>query len=122
MNAVTGNGRTIAEILGDMKTELQEFVQTRIELLKREMQEKAAILKAVLPMAVAGALFLVTAFWLFSLALVGLFAGVFTGDPYRWLWSFLIVGFLWAIIGAVAGLIAMRQLTARKLMPRRTIS
>ncbi len=122
MSSVTSNGRSLAEILTEMKDELQEFVQTRIELLKRELQEKLAVMKAVLPIASVSILFLVTSFVLFSLALVGLFAGVFAGDPYRWLWSFLIVGFLWLIIGGIAGLIALRQLTAKKLMPRRTIS
>jgi len=122
MSSVASNGRSLAEILADIKDELQEFVQTRIELLKRELQEKLAVIKAVLPIASIGILFLVTSFVLFSFALVGLFAGVFAGDPYRWLWSFLIVGFLWLMIGGIAALIAVRQLTAKKLMPRRTIS
>ena len=50
MNGEVKNGRTLAAILGDMKSELQEFAQTRIALLKREIQEKTEALKSALPM------------------------------------------------------------------------
>ncbi len=118
----TPNGRSLVDILNEMKEELQQFVQTRIELLKRELQEKFATVKATLPLLAAGALLLTIAFLLFSFALAGLFAGVFAGNPYRWFFGFLIVGFLWLVLGVIAAMIAMRQLTARKLMPRKTIS
>ena len=61
MPGTENNGRSLKGILGEMKGQLQEFVQTRIELLRREIQEKGATLKAAIPLAVAGGLFLTTA-------------------------------------------------------------
>jgi hypothetical protein len=37
MNPEVSRERSLAEILAEMKVELQEFVQTRIELLRREL-------------------------------------------------------------------------------------
>ena len=67
-----------------MKSELQEFAQTRIALLKREIQEKTEALKSALPLAVVGSLLLSTAFLLLSVALAALVATAFADNPYRW--------------------------------------
>src|SRR5690242_1526741 len=84
MNNEVHNGRSLVAILSEMKSELQEFAQTRIELFKREMQEKAAAIKAAVPSALIGATFLITAFLLLTLALVALVATGFGDSPYKW--------------------------------------
>lgn len=115
------NGRSLAEILSEMKDELQDFVQTRVELLKREVQERLAALKSAVPLVLVAALLLATAFLLLSLALVGVFAGIFAGNPYNWFFAFLIVGFFWAVIGAFIGAAAMKRLTRQPMVPQKTI-
>ena len=76
MNGQPINGRSLAEILSEMRDELQDFVQTRVELLKREVQERVAAVKSAVPLAMVAGLLLTTAFLLLSMALVGVFAGI----------------------------------------------
>lgn len=121
MNADAAHTRSLAEILAEARNELQEFIETRIELLQREMQERIAALKAFAPLAIIGALFLSTAFLLLSLALVALFAAVFTGNDYRWFFGFLIVGFLWSVIGGGAALMAKKRISKQSIIPQKTI-
>lgn len=121
MNTEAGHVRSLAEILAEAKNELKEFVETRVELLRREMNERLAVLKIAAPLAIVGALFLSTAFLLLSLALVALFAAVFTGNDYRWFFGFLIVGFLWSVIGGTAALLAKKRFSKRSMVPQKTI-
>lgn len=113
--------RSLAEILTEAKNELKEFVETRAELLRREMEERIAKIKIVAPLAIVGALFLSTSFLLLSVALVALFAAVFTGNDYRWFFGFIIVGFLWSVIGGTAALMAKKRLSKRSIIPQKTI-
>jgi uncharacterized membrane protein YqjE len=115
------NHRSLTEILAEMKNEFQEFMQTRIELLRVELKEKARLIKAALPLAAVGLLFLTVAFILFSLALVGLVVVAFAGSPYRWFFAFLIVSFLWALFGGIAALLVQQQVRAKGVVPRKTI-
>ena len=54
MHSSVENGGTLAAIAAEMKEELKEFVQTRIEMLKQELREKAARLKIAAPLAAVG--------------------------------------------------------------------
>jgi len=121
MTAEVNNGRSLAAILGEMKDELQEFVKTRIELLKRELGEKTSALKAAFPAALIGGLLLLTAFLLLSFALVALVAVGFGENPYRWFFGFLIVGVFWAIGGGMGLYMARRRLSQQGLVPRKTV-
>jgi uncharacterized membrane protein YqjE len=121
MNQSPANGRTVSEILSDMKNELQEFAQTRIELFRKELRERAEVIKSAIPLAVAGALFLTTAFFLFSFALVGLLAAVFGSNPYRWFLAALIVGVVWAMGGGTAAFLAKQRFSKQSLMPQKTM-
>jgi uncharacterized membrane protein YqjE len=115
------NGRSLAAILGEMKSELQEFVHTRIELFKRELQEKAASIKRAVPAALIGATFGITAVLLLSLALVALVAVGFGDNPYKWFFAFLIVGVLWSVMAGMALFMAKRRLTMEPMVPKKTM-
>jgi uncharacterized membrane protein YqjE len=121
MNTEIHNGRSLVAILNEMKSELQEFAQTRVELFKREMQEKAAAIKAAVPSALIGATFLITAFLLLTLALVALVATGFGDNPYKWFFAFLIVGIFWSMIGGMAVFMAKRRLTMQPMVPQKTM-
>jgi uncharacterized membrane protein YqjE len=120
-NPIRVNNRSLADILGEMKDEFQKFVQTRIELLRAELQQKTRVMKAALPLAAVGVLFLTMAFVLFSVALVGLVVVAFAGNPYRWFFAFLIISFLWALFGGIAVWVVKERLSAKGVMPRKTI-
>ena len=121
MNTGVNNVRSIGATLAEMKIELLDFLDTRIELLKTEVREKLKILKAAAPLGALGALLLGTAYLLFTLALVSLVVVAFQDNPYRWFFAFLIVGFAWAVFGGIAVYFAKRKLDTETLLPQRTI-
>ena len=121
MNNVHTNGRSVAEIVSEMKEELKQFIQTRIELFKREVQEKLARLKIAGPLAAAAIVLLSTAYLLITVALAAGIAAFFAASPYRWFFGFMIVGFVWALLGGIAGYFAKRELEPKTLAPKRTI-
>ena len=115
------NGRTVAEILTDMKEELTEFVQTRVTMFRTELQEKLNMAKVAIPLAAMAVVFLLTAFLLFSGALVGLVLAAFPNSLYRWFFACLIVGIFWVVLGAAAAYFAKREFELRTMMPKRTL-
>lgn len=121
MNPEIKNGRSLAGTLAEMKIEVLDFLDTRIELLKTELQEKAKILKAAAPLGALGLLLLSTAYFLFTLALVSLVVVAFQDNPYRWVFAFLIVAFAWTVFGGIAVYLAKRELEMKTLLPQRTI-
>lgn len=118
---VNFNGRSFAGVVNEVKDELKEFVQTRMAMLKSEMAEKMRTIKTALPMLVAAAVLLGTAFLMFTLCLVALLSVAFYGDPFRWFYSFIIVGVLYCIMGGMAAVFGLKELRAQGIMPRKTI-
>jgi len=117
----SSNGWSLAAIISEMRDELKQFVQTRIELLKREIRVNLGVIRATAPLIAVGVLFLTTAYLLLTIALVALIATAFVGSAYAWFYAFLIVGVVWLIIGTIAAFMAVREFRKRGLMPRRTI-
>lgn len=115
------NGKSVASLLAEMKQELLDFVQTRVTMFKVELQEKVRVVKAAAPLAVIGAVFLLTAYLLFTLALVALVFAFLTDNEYRWCIAFAAVGVLWLILGGIAAYMAKRELEVKGLLPKRTV-
>ena len=113
--------KSIATILSETKEELKQFVTTRISILKAEMDEKISRIKSVIPLAIVAALFLVSAWGVFTFALVALLQAFFAPSVYAWLWASLIVTLVYAIVGAAAGWFAYSEIKATKLAPTRTL-
>jgi uncharacterized membrane protein YqjE len=121
MNNVESNSRSLSAIVSELRGELKDFVQTRIEMLKSELREKASRLKIAGPLAAVGVLLLATAYFLITLGIVALIAVAFSNSPYQWVFAFLSVGMLWAVLGAVAAYFAKRELELKTMAPTRTI-
>src|SRR3954463_9348699 len=102
MHSEVNNIRDFSTLLAEMKDELKDFAQTRLAILKAELQEKVKIAKTAAPLAVAGVLFLGTAYLLFTVAIVGLVAAFLPDNQYKWCFAFLAVAVLWSILGGVA--------------------
>jgi uncharacterized membrane protein YqjE len=115
------NGRTVGSILSDTKEELKDFLETRIAMLRTELGEKIAILKAAAPLAIVGIVFLVTAYMLFTLGLVGVIVAFMPENPYRWCIAFFAIAVLWGLIGGICAYMAIREFQAQELMPKRTM-
>lgn len=121
MNHESTSVKSFATILADTKEELRQFIQTRLTLLKAELQEKSKLLKLALPLAAIGVVFLATAYLLFTLGLVGLVATFLPDNPYRWCLAFVSVGVVWTLIGGITGYFAWREIQLKQLAPKRTI-
>jgi len=115
------NGKSVAALFAEMKQELQDFVQTRVTMFKVELQEKIRVIKAAAPLAVIGAVLLLTAYLLFTLALVALVFAFLPDNAYRWCIAFAAIGVLWLILGGIAGYMAKRELEVKGLLPKRTV-
>jgi uncharacterized membrane protein YqjE len=115
------NGKSVAALFAEMKQELQDFVQTRVTMFKVELQEKVRVVKAAAPLAVIGAVLLLTAYLLFTLALVSLVFAFLPDNAYRWCIAFAAIGVLWLILGGIAAYMAKRELEVKGLLPKRTV-
>jgi uncharacterized membrane protein YqjE len=122
MNHAENNhtARSLADIVAEIKQELKDFVETRITMLKSELRDKVAHWKLALPLGAAGAILLVTAYFLIVASLVAL-AAVFINSPYRWFFALLGVAVLWSLLGGIAVYVAVREFAAKRLMPEKTI-
>ena len=121
MNHDVQNGKNLTTLLSEMKEELQEFLQTRIALLKTELREKLDILKTAAPLGAGAVLLLTTAYFLFTFALVGLIVVALPDNRYRWFIAFLSIAVLWSLLGGLAAYLAKRELEVKGLTPKRTI-
>jgi uncharacterized membrane protein YqjE len=110
------NGRTLQSTLQDIKNELKEFVQTRFDILKNEMQQKISAFKAALPMAVIAVLLLATAWFLLTGAIVAAIALAL-----GWPAAFAIVAGAYLIFGVLVGWLAYKEVTAQSMKPERTL-
>lgn len=113
--------KSIAAILAETKDELKQFVTTRVNILKAEMDEKISRLKALVPLVIVAALFAVSAWMIFSFALIALLHGLFLPSVYAWLWASLIVTAAYLVIGGIAGWLAYSEIKATSLKPTRTL-
>jgi uncharacterized membrane protein YqjE len=110
------NERSLQGTLQELKNEIKEFVQTRFEIFKKEMQDKISAYKAALPMAAAGLLLLATAWFLITGAIVAAIALAL-----GWPLAFLITGFGYLVLGMLVGWLAYKQITSESMKPERTL-
>ena len=115
------NGRTWADVAADIKAEIRDFTQTRIQLLRTEVGQKLALLKVAAILAGVALLLLSTAYLFFTIGVAALIAAVFFDHPYRWVYGFFGVVFLWTLLGGIAAYFAKREFALRGILPRRTI-
>lgn len=113
--------KSIATILAETKDELKQFVTTRVNILKAEMDEKISRIKSVIPLAVVAILFLVSGWMVFTFALIALLHSLFLPSVYAWLWASLIVTAVYLLVGAIAGWLAYSEIKATSLTPTRTL-
>lgn len=114
------NDRPLREVVTEIKEEVRDFAATRIEMLKVEMNEKLARLKASLPMLAAAAVFALGAFGALTYALIATAATLIGGD---WAWAIggAIVFGLYALLGGVLGWMGYKEISTEGLAPQRTL-
>jgi hypothetical protein len=107
-----------------LKTELQDFINTRYELLSAELKESGSkVASAAVKIGAGAALALVGMILLATCVSIwfATFFGTAFQDQYGLIWGFLIIGgFLVIVGGALAGAGA-KKLKTKELIPSRTV-
>jgi hypothetical protein len=113
--------KTIAEVVADLKKELQEFVGTRLAMLRTEMGTKLQVIKLAVPTLVIGLVLLWTAWLAFTGFLVCIIAQAFWGNSWAFVISFIIIAILYGVIGGILALLAWKSVNESGVKPERTI-
>jgi uncharacterized membrane protein YqjE len=111
--------RSLAEVIAEMRDELKDFFQTRVQLLVSELKEKVQNSKQAAILGALAAVLGVMSLLLLTLALVGLIAVAFWGSPYAFFFAFLIVGVFYGMLAGMLALGAMRKF--KGVAPQKTI-
>jgi uncharacterized membrane protein YqjE len=109
------------DVLDDLKVELKEFVSTRIEMLKTELNEKLTRIKAAVPMLAGAALFALGAFFALTFGLIALIAAAFPDSPWGWVIGAACIFVLYALIGGIAAFMGYKEISTEGLAPQRTL-
>lgn len=117
-NTVAGIVQQFAELI----SEIQEFFETRNDLLKTEIGQKIPHLRNAVLLGLGGSLFLVTGYLFLALAVVVLIASAFPQNTYRWFFGFLIVGIVSVGFGAIGAFLAKSEVDRRSILPERTLA
>lgn len=113
--------KSLGTILTETKQEIIQFVTTRVNILKAEIDEKISRLKSVLPLLAVALVLLLSGWMVLTFALIALLHGLFVPSVYAWLWAGLIVAGVYLAMGAAAGWFAYAEIKATSLTPTRTL-
>jgi uncharacterized membrane protein YqjE len=121
-NVRLDNGsRSLGAILADIVEELQEFVNTRIQMVKSELHETIMAVSVALPLGLLALILASTGFLLLTAAVVVLVASAFAGSPYAWFYAFVIVGVVWIAFAGMAAFLASNEFRAKAKFPKHTV-
>jgi VIT1/CCC1 family predicted Fe2+/Mn2+ transporter len=115
------NGRTLAGVMAELKDELKDFLQTRYDMLRAELRDKASAWKVALPLIAIGIVLLATAWLVLTAALIAIIAMAFYPSPFAYFFAFVIVGVVDLLAGGMCVAFAVRGLKAQGIVPVRTM-
>jgi len=118
---VENNGRSLGAIISDIAEELKEFVNTRVQVLKAELHETLDSVRVALPLGLLALVLAITAFFLFTGAVVAIVASAFSSSPYAWFYAFIIVGVVWTAAGGIAAFFAYSEIRSKSTFPKHTV-
>ena len=111
--------RSLGVIVAEIRDELRSFLETRVEMIRSELNETLGAARVGLPLILLALMLGAVGFLLLSVAVAVLVAGAFVGKPYAWFLGFLIVGILWILCAAISSFFAYNAF--RKRFPKRTL-
>ena len=118
---VDSNARSLGAILADIVEELQDFVNTRIQMVKSELHETMSAVSVALPLGLLTLILGGTGFLLLTGAIVVIVAAAFAGHAYAWVYAFLIVGVLWIAFAGIAAFFAYNEFRSKAKFPKHTV-
>ena len=121
MPTIIENNKSVGQIAAELKTDVIDFISTRVQMLTQEMNEKLSIWKAAVPVLALAALIGATAFLTLTFALVSFFAGIFQPSPWAWCFGALIVTAIYFLVAVGMFVLGRRELTQAGVAPTRTL-
>jgi hypothetical protein len=118
---VANHEKSLAQIVSELKVDAQEFLDTRIQMLRSEAKTKISILKVSAPMLLVGAVLCWVGLLCLTGALVAVIAAGLGGGLGGWALSLLIVGGCYFIVGGGAAYFGYKQFSSEGLAPKRTL-
>jgi len=113
--------RSLGAILADIVDELQEFVNTRIQMVKSELHETLSAVSVAVPLGLLALILAATGFLLLTAAGVFLVALAFAGSAYAWFYAFVMVGVVWIAFASITAFFAYNGFRARAKFPKHTV-
>lgn len=114
------NGKSLQEVMHELKNEVIQFFGTRVAMFSAEMSEKGRSLKMAAPSMAIGSVLLLTAWFLLSACLVALVAMAFSA-PWNYAIALAIVGIVYLLMGAWIAYMGWKRLKDTSLVPERTV-
>ena len=115
-----GYTKSLPEVVNDLKSELKDFVATRLAMLRSEMSEKLSSFKEAVPALIVGLALLWIGGLLFTGFLVTAIATAFS-SPWGLVWAFLIVAAAYLLLGGMLAAGGVAKLKKTRLVPERTV-
>lgn len=116
-----GNERSLVAIIAEIKEELKEFIDTRVQMVKAELAETKSAVRVAVPLVLLASALSITAFLLFTMAAVVLVAFAFAGNALAWFYAAIIVGFVWLSLGGTCVFFAYNAFRSHSIFPKHTI-
>ena len=113
--------KSIAAVLAETKQELQEFIATRINILKSDINEKLKTWKWAVPLLLLSLSILLAAWITVTIGLAAAVHVWFLPSAYSWFFAGIIVGVLYAVIGGSLFLFSWRELRQAGVAPVHTL-
>lgn len=122
MNSTTTNssGKTLAELVTELKEELRDFIATRVAIFQAEMSGKIKAYQTAAPAIGIGVLVLLTGWFVMTAFLVSLIAMAFSA-PWNYPLALLIVGVVYLGLGGGIAWMGWAKIKENNLKPERTI-
>jgi uncharacterized membrane protein YqjE len=117
----TNRDRSLGEVVAEIQQEIKEFISTRAQMIKSELQESLQATRIALLLAAIAILFLFVGFVMFTLSLAALVEVSFAGHPYGWFYAFVVVALAWVCLGAVIAFFALNEFKGRSRFPKRSV-
>jgi uncharacterized membrane protein YqjE len=121
MPVVNEHGRTLAGVVNELKYELKDFIQTRIDMARSELRDKVKAWKLALPLVAVALVLSATAWLVLTACLIGILATAFYPSRFAYFFATLIVGVVHLFGGAVCAILAYREFREQGVLPRRTL-
>ncbi len=113
--------KSLAQIVSELKVDARDFLDTRIQMLRSEVQTKLAVIKISAPMLALGVVLGMLAAFCLTGAFVAIVAAGLGGGIGSWALSLLIVGCCYLVVGGGAAYFGYKQFSSEGLAPKRTI-